>query len=178
MRRERIKVAAFYLLCIAVAVNFVALPLANTVKKKKEILNTSIETYKTRTRLADRLERDSRAKEARSVQEKDSLLSSAYLGKTAPYMAIQIEILEAITQSAEKNGLTVANFEFPEVPVAKDLSEVPVLVRLKGSPKALIGVLKDMEQSKKALLFKRFETGKSGQEYTFTLSVAALRIET
>lgn len=176
MKNERIKIIAFYVLMILVIVKFVAVPLNNLVKEKKGILNEYIETYRIKALLIERHKSEQKTKEAKLVKTEGVLLASIYQ-KDSPYALIQSEVLQWIIGSAEGHGLTVLNFEFPRAVVAENISEVPVLVRLRGDPKAVVNLLKDIEEWEKALRFRNFQVSRGRGDFVFAMTLSAFRAE-
>ncbi len=175
MNKERIRILSVYILIMLIIIRFVVVPLNNSVKEKKNILSDYAEAYRAKALILKKQRHGQQEKEG-IVDAEKKLLDSVYQ-KDSPYASIQSEVIQEITGIAEKYGLVVINFELPEVTVTKDISEVPVLIRLKGGLKPVIDMLKDMEKWKKTCSFKNFELVKSEQEFALTMAVSAFRIE-
>jgi hypothetical protein len=82
-----------------------------------------------------------------------------------------------VTNIAEKKGFTLVNFEMLEPIAGKGVSEVPILVRLKGMPGPFIEILEAIEKGKRALSIRSMEITKSGQDQVFSLTISAFRVE-
>jgi hypothetical protein len=176
MNREKLKIFGFYVLTALLLVRLVIVPYQHTIQEKKDLLKEYGEAYRVKAAAYERFKAEEKAKSPKKNETEDSLLKSAY-GKDTPFISIQSEMVRAISGRAEKEGLTVVNFEFPEPTPLKQISEVPVIIRLKGEQKGIVALLKEMEKEEKKLLVERFEDGKSGQDFYFNLTVCAYRIE-
>jgi|GEM_PF-436642 len=178
MSREKLKLAGFYVLAALLLIRLVIVPYQHTIEEKKDLLKEYSETYVVKAAAYERFKAEENAKKQKKNETENALLKSAY-GKDTPFISIQSEMVRAITGRAEKEGLTVVNFEFPDPTPLKHISEVPVIIRLKGEQKGMVALLKEMErEEKKKFLVKRFEDGKSGHDFYFNLTVYAYRIET
>lgn len=176
LKRDRLKIIGIYLVIILAISRFALLPLNNSVKDKKAILNEYIETYKTKAVLVQKKKQvDEKADKSISEQEKN-LLASLY-PKDSHVSEIQIKTLRAVITSAEKNGLSLINFQLPETVVARNLSEVSVLVRFKGMPDAVIGLLKEINKMKTLTDVKNLQIVRSANQFSLTLTLVSYRIE-
>jgi len=173
MNREGIKIISIYILSILLISKLAVVPLYNSVKSKKAVLNEYKETYKMRV-LA--LERYKSEKKDIQTDTKGKALKVVY-PKDVKYPAIQSEVLNKIIGTAEKKGMTVLSFELPDIVLSKQVSEVQVLIRIKGTLRMFNGVIKDMDGWDKTIKFKQFETSRSGQDFIFTMLLSVFRIE-
>lgn len=175
-KRERLRIIGIYLIIILCLLMFVLSPLNKSLKDKKTILNGYLEAYETKAMLVQRKKQvDKTMSKSISEQEKE-LLASLYT-KDSLVSEIQIKTLKAITKSVEKHGLELVNFQFPEKAVSKDLGEVSIIVNIKGMPKAIIGLLKEINQMAMITDVKNLQITSSRKQYTVGLTLANYRIE-
>lgn len=175
MNREGIKIAGIYILGILLILRLAVVPLYGSVKAKKALLNEYKETYRMKVLALQRYKSEKKAVDIKPV-DKETALKAVY-PKDEAYPSIQSDFLSKIIGAAEKNGMTVMNFELPDISPSKNISEVPVIIRLKGTPGAFNALLKDMDGWDKKMRFRQFEVSKSGQDNVFTLLVSIFRIE-
>ena len=57
------------------------------------------------------------------------------------------------------------------------MSEIHILIRLKGQPGPFIETLETIERDEKLLSIRSMEITKSGQDQVFTLTISAFRVE-
>lgn len=176
MNKNDVKVIGFYVLIALVIGRFLVIPLRNYVGKEKAILANYAETYRTKSSLVKKHHQKQRGYETNFTGKNNKLIAALYK-KDAPYTYIQSECIQNIIACAEKYGLMVINFEIPEIIVAKNTSEIPVVIRLKGTPKAIISLLQEMQRWDKIVSFHHFETIKSDPDFIFTLTVSTFRAE-
>jgi len=168
-----IKRIGIYIIIILALIRFLIYPLHASLREKKVLLGEWNENYRIKSQV---FERQRENKGEKTVVEKDALFPHLY-DKSAPNSYVQSDILEQVTKLAEKKGLIVLNFEMLEPAAGKSMSEVPILVRLKGDPKAFIETLETIEKNEKALSIRSMEITKSGQDQVFTLTISAFRLE-
>jgi len=172
-RQKDIKTIGIYIILILALVRFFIYPLHAAVEGKKLMLGEQYESYRAKYRL---LERQKENGGRRTAVERTALFPYLYDRKVSrSYM--QTDILERLVKLAEKKGMTVVNFEMLEAMAEKEISEVPVLARLKGRPKAFVELLEAMETGEKALNVKSLEISRSGQDLIFSLTLSAFRTE-
>lgn len=176
MGREKIKMIGFYILLILVFARFVVTPLNNTLKEKKALLNDYSETYKMKTLQIERLKAGKKTPAARTDEAEKGILENVY-PRDSSYTLIQSKALRELIGSAEKNGLAVVNFEVPDAITGKNISEAPVIIRLKGPARSAVELLKDIERGNRPLRIRNYETSPTGNEFIFSLTVSAFRME-
>ena len=173
--RERLRTLGIYLIVILALFRLVLLPLNNAVKDRKVLLTEYLETYRTKTMTLK--------KQAGEVEnqltpgQKNRLLTSLYSKGSSDSM-IQSDVLRVVIKEAEKNGLMMINFELPETLRDPDLSEIPVLVRLKGSPRAMIRLLEGISQMKALTEVRMLQIEKFSEDWVLILTLSAYRTET
>jgi hypothetical protein len=172
-KQKGLKVIGIYIIIILALLRFLIYPLHASLQEKKVLLGEWYESYRLKSRVQERQERDQGEK---TLLGKDALLLYFY-DKGVLYSNIQSEIIEQIISIAGKKGLTVLNFEMLEPGVGKGVSEVPILIRLRGSPGAFIETLEIMEKGEKTLSVRSMEITQSGQDQVFSLTLSAFRLE-
>lgn len=173
----QIKVVGIYVIIILALLRFLIFPLQGTIQEKKAVLGEQQETYNLKYRVFERQRENQGVKTGKEpAVEKEALLSHLY-AKGVSNSSIYSDVLEQVTKLAEKKGLTVISFETLEPVAGKNISEVPILVRLKGQPGPFIEVLDTIEKSGKVLSIRSTEISKSGQDQVFSLTISAFRVE-
>ena len=163
-----------YLLALLIIIRFLIMPLQSTASQKKLLLAERQELYATEQSL---LERRLKQGAERSPKWDDETLAQLSYPKDAADAVIQADLVRRLIETAEKKGLTVLNFEFPDVARDKEVSEIGVILRFKGQPRGLVDLLKEIEEFSKPLSIKSVESSKSGADFTVILSVVAFRVE-
>ena len=171
--QKQIRVIGIYIVILLALLRLLIYPLHAALQDKKALLGEKVETYRLKHQVQER-HRKNQAE--RTILDKEVLLPQLYDKGTA-YSHIQIEVLEKITRLAEKKGLTVFNFEMMETAAGKGVSEVPILVRLRGGPGPFIETLSTIEKGEKLLSVRSMEMTRSGQDQTFSLTISAYRLE-
>ena len=163
-----LRTIGMYLIIILGIVRFAFVPLHTSVNAKREILNEHLFTYKN---LSYSLEKKASVVETDAPSEDEKKLVQLVKPLTTPIPALQAETLKLFIKKAERAGLTVMNFELPEIIPGKNISEVPFLIRLKGMPKALIETLKEIKNLEAPLDVKSLEIAKSQDEFVFIITL-------
>jgi len=169
----QMRVIGIYVIIILVLLRFVIFPLRTTIQDRRVVLDEQQEAYSLKYRLFER-QRENQGE--KSGVEKDALLPQLY-EKRISNSSIYAEVLEQVTTLAEKRGLTVLNFEMLEPVAGKNISEVAILIRLKGQPGPFIEVLDALKKSEKVLSIKSMEITKDAQGQFFSLTISAFRLE-
>ena len=173
----QIRVIGIYVIIILALLRFLLFPLQGTIQEKKVLLGEQQETYNLKYQVFERQRENQREKRGMETGvEKDDLLPQLY-DKGVSNSYIYSDVLEQVTKLSEKKGLTVVSFETLEPAAGKNISEVPILVRLKGQPGPFIEVLDTVEKSGKVLSIRSMEISKSGQDQFFSLTISAFRVE-
>ena len=168
-----IKKIGIYVIIILALIRVVIYPLHASLQEKKILLGEWYENYRIKSQVFER-QRESQG--TKIVVEKSSLFPHLFgKGDSDPY--IQSDVLEWVTRIAEKKGFTVLNFEMLEPIAGKGVSEVPIVVRLKGMPGPFIEILEAIEKSERVLSIRSTEITKSGQDQVFSLTISAFRAE-
>jgi len=160
-----------YIIVILALIRFLIYPLHASLQEKKVLLDERCESYRLKSRVFER-----QSQEKKISIEKSALFPHLY-DKGISNSYIQSDILEWVIKLAEKKGLTVLNFEMLEPIAGKGVSELPILVRLKGMSGTFIEILEAIEKSKRALGIRAMEITKSGQDQVFSLTISAFKVE-
>lgn len=172
-KNVEIKKIGIYLILLLALLRFLIYPLHDSLQEKRVLLGEWHESYRLKSRVFDKQKEDQA--EVGAV-ERRSLLPHLY-DKGTPYSNIQVEVLEQVQKLAEKNGLTILNFEIFEPILGKGISELPVLIRLKGQPGPFIEILKAIEKGERALSVRSMEIARSDPDLTFFLTISSFRLE-
>jgi len=162
-------VIGLYILVILALLRFLIFPLHGAVEKKKILLSEQLETYRLKYQIQER----QRGNQGPNLIVEKSVLFPSLYDKGNSYSFIQSDVMKL----AEKTGLTVQNFEMLVPSAGKGISEVPVLIRLKGQPGGFIEILKAIEMGKKILTIKSMEINRTDPDFTFSLTLSAFRVE-
>jgi len=177
MNRERLKIIGFYILAAFVIARIMITPLQHSLQEKKNVLKEYEDTYKMRMLSYERYKAQEKGKNRESAGAIEKFLKSLYAGDV-PFSTIQSEMVEKISALAEKEGLTLLSFEFPDPVSFKAVSEVPVVVRLNGQQKGVVALLGEIEKDSRTLVVKRFEDSKTGQYASqCVMTISAFRLE-
>lgn len=112
----------------------------------------------------------------KSVVEKSALFPHLF-DKGIQSSYIQSDLLEKVTKMAENKGLTILNFEMLEPAAGKNMSEIPILVRMRGTSRAFIETLEFVEKSERVLSIRSMEISRGTDDQLFSLTLSAFRLE-
>jgi hypothetical protein len=171
--RMQMRMIGIYVVVILALIRFLVYPLHAALQEKKTLLGERVETYRLKGQVQERQRWDDAEK---TVIDKGALLPLLY-EKGTSHSHIQTDVLERLINVAEKKGLTVLNFEMLQPSAGKAISEVPVLIRLRGAPGSFIEILETIEKDEKALSVKSMEITRGDQDQLFSLTVSAFRLE-
>jgi Tfp pilus assembly protein PilO len=173
----QIKVVGIYVIIILALLRFLIFPLRGTVEEKKVVLGEQQETYNLKYQVFERQRENQGVKTGKEPGvEKEVLLPHLY-DKGTSNSYIYSEVLEQVSKLAEKKGLAVFSLEMLEPVVGKNLSEIPIMIRLRGQPGPFIELLDAIEKSGKVLSIRSMEITKTGQDQLFSLTISAFRVE-
>lgn len=172
-QKIELKRIGIYVVILLALIRFLIYPLQASLQEKKALLGEWYENYRIKSQVLER----QREGQGIKVAVGKSVLLSALYDKGVPNSYIQSDLLEWVTKIAEQNGLTIINFEMVEPFVGKGVSEVPILIRLKGLPRPFMGTLEAIGKGKRALKIRSMEITKSGKEQLYSLTISAFRVE-
>ena len=178
MTQKEIRNIGIYLIVALALIRFLIYPLHASVDGKKKMLAEQQETYQVKTSLLGRHLSDKQKQAAGRTPATDqrAVLSKAY-EKRSRFSRIQADTVESCVKLAEKKGLMVLDFELLEPATGRNISDVPVLIRISGQPGAFIDLLGEIEQNDKALKVKSMEINKAGADFRFFVTLSAFRME-
>ena len=177
LNSEKLRIIGIYLIIILSLLIFVISPLSNSLKGKKEVLNEYLEAYETKNVFAQRRRQVNETVNKKSVSEEEKEFIASLYPKDSLVSEIQIETFKTIRKSVEKNDLDVVNFRFFENVARNDLGEVSIIVNIKGMPKAIIGLLKDINEMKMLTDIKNLQITGSKKQFTVQLTLTNYLIE-
>lgn len=171
MSRAELTKIGIYIVIILVIIKFAVTTFSNKLKEKREILSETVHTYYLKKDIYEKklaeIERSSKAPEA---------INFIY-NKKYSYNSIRNTVLNWLIEEAERKGLSIVNFELPEIKKGKTLSEINVTLRLKGKIKPFIDLLEIVEQADKLILVKNTDILRTGQDFNMVLTVSFFRSE-
>jgi Tfp pilus assembly protein PilO len=176
MKREKLKIIGFYALCALMLVRFLIAPLQHSLQEKKSLLKEFTETYKMRTLSLEKYKVQEKETSKKNAVDEDAFLKSLY-AKNIPYSTLQSDVVRTISDLAEKQKLTLLSYEFSEPVALKNISEVPIVIRLQGEQKGIVALLRELEKVDKKFVLRRFENAKNGAVSICYMTVAAFRME-
>ena len=145
-------------------------PLNQNLKEYRETLSELENSYKEKYKLYLKLT-------SLKPEKKQDLSSRYFYPKDKKDVEIQIEMVDKLTNLSKKHNLDLLNFEMPS-PTEKEegFKVIPVLIRLKGTPKNLILFYDDLRKLDKIYKVIDFETSKLQDDFSFTLTFVALKV--
>jgi hypothetical protein len=173
IKREDLRKIGIYFIIALVIINFIIKPLNSKIKQNKQMLSELKQAYLLKKELYEKKLYLSRTPQVISEPKSLSLLYS----KDESYDLIRTNVLKWLMKKAEEKGLTITNFEIPEVKKGKEITEINVLLRLKGKIKPFLEYLKMVESYDKLILIKNLELYPYGQEFNITITFSFFRKE-
>ncbi|HIJ59503.1 MAG TPA: hypothetical protein HPP56_02640 [Nitrospirae bacterium] len=170
MNRQEIRKIAIYLILILAIIRFLIVPQASALKEKQELFQEIKETYEAKLILLQR-------NQGQEIPEKTSFDEDSIYDKGVSYTDIQTELLQNVLSIVEREGLSLVNYEMPEATPSKILTDVPVIIRLKGKPQAFNNFLFELLRYDKKIKFRQFETIKQEPDNTFNFTLITFRAE-
>jgi Tfp pilus assembly protein PilO len=168
----QLKKIGIYIIITLALLRFLIYPLHASIQEKKVLLGELAESYRIRV---DALGKQIQAK-PKGVVERGQLYPNLF-EKGISTSTIQAEILEWMTKLAEKKGLTILNFEMLEPIAGKSITEIPILIRVKGRSSPFIEMLEAVEKGERALKIRSMEISRGEQEQFFSLTLSGFRVE-
>lgn len=146
-------------------------PLNQQLKQYRETLSELENTYKEKYKLYLKLE-------SLKPEGKQYPNIGYFYSKDKKDVEVQIEMIDKLTTLSKKHNLELLNFEMSS-PTEKEegFKVIPVLIRLKGTPKNLITFYDDVRKLDKLYKVVNFETAKLQDDFSFTLTFVALKVD-
>ena len=176
-RQQAIRVIGLYIVILLALVRFLVYPLHGALAGKKAGLAEQYQSYSLKCRLLGRQEAEHRVKATVVDGTAKTSLSSFVYEKGVGHFDIQADIVDLIGKFTEKKGLVIVNFEFPEPVFGKNVTEIPVVLRLQGKMLDFIEALKIIENGERLLRVKAVEITNRGNDFNYSLTVTAFRVE-
>ena len=173
LKKINIRAIGIYLIILLSLLRFLIYPLHESLQEKRVLLDERKEAYRLKLQVLERQLKSQ--KEERPVDKKD-LLPYLY-DQGVPTSYIQSDLLEKITKVAENKGLTILNFEMLEPMTGKNLSEIPILIRMRGVPRPFIETLEFIEKNGRVLSIRSMEISRGADDQLFSLTLSAFRLE-
>ena len=161
-----------YVIIVLALLRFLVYPLRAAVKDRESALADQYDTYALKSRMLEKTYHDHEGE--KTSRDLERLRFSLY-ARSEQTSKIQAEVLASLSALSEAKGMTVTGFEMPEALAGKKITEVPVVIRLKGRAEAFVELLKTLEKQEKILLVRAVEASATGQDMTISLTVKALR---
>lgn len=171
MNRQEFRKIAIYLVIILVIIRFLVAPQVSALNDKKALYREVKETYQNKLKLLKQSDEE-------DLNSKLQFKKEWIYEKKISYIEIQTKLLHHILSIAEREGLSILNYELPEVTISKgSITDVPVIVRLRGKPQGINGLIIELMNMEKKFVFKQFETFKYDQDIGFTFNIIVFRAE-
>src|SRR5208337_847952 len=97
---------------------------------------------------------------------------SSIYPKDSSSQVIQVEVLRMVQKTAEKTGVNVLSYEFPDPLQGKNLSEVSVQLKLRAAPAAMVKFLKGLESIKRLIDIKNFRADRNANDIDSSLTLS------
>jgi len=173
LKKINIRVIGIYLIILLSLIRFLIYPLHESLQEKRVLLDERKEAYRLKLQV---LEKQMKSQKEERVVDKKDLLPYLY-DQGIPSSYIQSDLLEKVTKVAENKGLTILSFEMLEPVVRKNLSEIFMLIRMRGTPKSFIETLEFIEKSERMLSIRSMEIIRGTTDHQFSLTLSAFRLE-
>jgi hypothetical protein len=176
-RQQAIREMGVYIVIILALVRFLVYPLHGAATAKKADLAEQRQSYSLKSRLLERREAEDRARPVLVDADAKGALFPGVYEKGVGYFDIQADMVDIIVKFTEAKGMVITNFEFPEPVFGKNVTEIPVVLRLQGKMLDFIEILKIIENNERLLKVKAVEINNRGKEYGYSLTITAFRVE-
>ncbi|MFA5284170.1 MAG: type 4a pilus biogenesis protein PilO [Smithellaceae bacterium] len=175
-KQKGIRIIGIYLILALTVVRLLVYPLRGAVSRQKAVFAELSDAYQLKQKLLARHIAEPQEKNKTFIDKKT--INSYLYEKEKSLSYIQAEVLELLITQAQNKGLTILNFELPEVDVDKELSEAPVLIRVSGKPRPLIDLIGMIQEQKRVLNLKNIEFTRLNDEMmNLSITLSAFRLE-
>lgn len=170
--RSWVATIGVYIIILLALTRFLIYPLHAAVKDRRAALDDQRERNSIRTRILEQV---------RQGPQKDSLhdsgrMHSALYPRGASIAKVQSDVVTMIRELSEGNGMSLTGFEMPEAVPGKKITEIPIVVRLKGRAESFLAVLKYISKEEKIMMIKAMEVAAAGPDLTVSLTIKVLRL--
>lgn len=153
MDRYKIRIIGLYTIALLITIKFIYIPTNNLIKTYKETFEEKTQNYK--------LKEDSYNRLLKQLSEKKKKKSDVFLDKIyredIPEAFIQTNLLEYTQKIVKQTSLEMVTFELPPSAEGEYLTEISILLRLKGSPKDIFSFIEKCRNFDKIIVVKSFE---------------------
>lgn len=157
-------------------IKFVILPYESKIKEKKEVYAELVNAYIQKKEVYEKMKKLQLQKPEETPKEESFIFP-----KNSDPQEIQLLFSKELKEIAENQKLELLNFELPEPSSGKTITEIPVIIRVKGKPKDIISYLEELQKAliKKKKVFKVSEAVLSGDRanVNLTLRISVFKTE-
>ncbi|MBF0556144.1 MAG: hypothetical protein HQK96_16595, partial [Nitrospirae bacterium] len=157
-----LKKAGLYLLIVLSIARFAVVPVKTAVEKRTAVVEDYLSAYAAKSDLLQKY----LAVDTKDDPEVNNELASLIYTKGSNRTAIQTEIVNLLTKSAEANALVVQNFQLIEGTEDAVLIEASVMVRVQGQIKQTYKFFKAVQDARPVLRIKSVEINVNDKTYT------------
>jgi Tfp pilus assembly protein PilO len=175
-KREELRKFGLYIIIVLALANFLVKPLQTRLREAESMLNQLKQTYFMKRELYERKLSQIKPKEGEEKKLETKDLSMLY-PQDWSYNAIRSKLLKWLTAKAEEKNLAVINFELLEVKKGPEVSEIPIVLRLRGDVKPFLEFLKTVETAEKLIIVRNLEVAPSRPDFTINLTLSVFRRE-
>ncbi|QWR76267.1 type 4a pilus biogenesis protein PilO [Candidatus Magnetomonas plexicatena] len=169
MSKERMRKIGFFLVALLTLVRFGIVPLTTDVGKKKSVIEDYKVTYASKMELLKRY----MSIDMNDYPEVNQELSQLVFPKESNKTSVQTDIIKFMTKTAEDNHLNMQNFQMVEGSEGPVITEVTVIIKLRGKSREIMEFLKEVQNHKPLIRIKNIEINQSGDTEYATKIVAS-----
>ncbi|MEO5355982.1 MAG: GspMb/PilO family protein [Nitrospirae bacterium YQR-1] len=166
--KERMRKIGFFVIVLLTIARFGLFPLRSEVERKKSVIEDYRVTYASKMELLQRYS----SVDMNDYPEVNQELSTLVFPKESNKTSVQTDVLKFITTTAESKHLNVSNFQMVEGSEGPVVTEVSVMVKVKGKPKQIIGFLREIQTHKPLVRIKNTEINQ-GSESEYSVKIVA-----
>ncbi|MBF0568198.1 MAG: hypothetical protein HQK95_04960 [Nitrospirae bacterium] len=163
-----LKKAGLYLLIVLSIARFAVVPAKTAVERRTAVVEDYLSAYASKSDLLQKY----LAIDTKDDPEVNNELASLIYPKGSNRTAIQTEIVNLLTKSAEANALVVQNFQLIEGTEDSVLIEASVMVRVQGLLKPTYKLFKAIADARPVLRIKSVEINVMDKTYTTRIVVS------
>lgn len=163
-----------FIVAVLAIVRFILVPLGNSVQERREVLGGTLETLRTKEMSLKRMLSSDTSVAPSSGTAEDRVLGSLY-PQGSPSVVVQTDLLSSLIGTAGTLNLKVEGYEMPEVVKGKAITELPIVLRMRGSPKNFIAFIRETGDLSRLVDIKSLQASKQGNDYLYVVSLSAYR---
>ena len=161
-----------YVILILALVRFLIYPLHAAVKDRRAALDDQRERNGIRARILEQLWQSPQKDTAQDAGR----IRAALYTRDVSVSKVQADVVTMVRDLAAGKGMSLTGFEMPEAVTGKKITEIPVVVRLKGRAESFLDVLRTIGKQEK-MMVKAMEVSANGPDLAVSLTMRALRLE-